>query len=225
MEPVKSPGNASPRRRQRAQATRLRIAKAAGALFRERGYTGTTMADIATEAGVAVQTVYFVFHTKVDVLNSTYELAVFGDGDPAPPEDQAWYRAALAEPRVAHAVRSVVGGAGEIVRRVAPLDLAVRTAAAGDPDAALFLARNEQMRVDGYRQMIDVLGTKSPLRPGLSLERATDILLFLVSPAAYRALVVERDWSHGDWVTWTSETFTAQVFDCPLEPEGPRPSA
>jgi len=82
----------------------------------------------------------------------------------------------------------------------------------GDPDAARFLARNEQMRVDGYGQMIDFLRAKSPLRADLSPERATDALLFLVSPAAYRALVVDRGWSHADWVAWSSETLTERLF-------------
>jgi hypothetical protein len=75
------------------------------------------MADIAEAAGVAVQTVCFVFHTKVDVLSSAYDLAVLGDTDPAPPQDQGWYRPAVTEPSVGLAVRSVVEGAGEIVRR------------------------------------------------------------------------------------------------------------
>ena len=223
MDPVKSPDRTGPPRRQRAQATRLRITKAASVLFCERGYTGTTMADIAEAAGVAVQTVYFVFHTKSDVLSSTYDLAVLGEGDPAPPQAQEWYRRAVSEPSVAAAVRSVVEGAGEIVRRVAPLDLAVRTAAASDPDAARFLARNESMRVVGYREMIDFLRTKSPLRANLSAERATDVLLLLVSPAAHRALVADRGWSHAEWVAWTSEALTAQVFDVHLGGAEPGP--
>ena len=223
MDPVKSPDRVGSPRRQRAQATRLRITKAAGVLFCERGYTGTTMADIADAAGVAVQTVYFVFHTKSDVLSSTYDLAVLGEGDPAPPQAQEWYRRAVSEPSVAAAVRALVEGAGEIVRRVAPLDLAVRTAAASDPDAARFLARNEDMRVDGYREMIDFLRTKSPLRANLSAERATDVLLLLVSPAAYRTLVVDRGWSHAEWVAWTSEALTAQVFDVHLGSAEPGP--
>ena len=56
------------------------------------------MADIAEASGVAVQTVYFVFHTKTEVLNSAYSLAVMGEDDPAVPQDQPWYRQALAEP-------------------------------------------------------------------------------------------------------------------------------
>ena len=170
------------------------------------------MADIADAAGVAVQTVYFVFHTKSDVLSSTYELAVLGEGDPSPPQAQDWYRRAVSEPNVVAAVRMRVEGSGEIVRRVTPLDLAVRTAAATDPDAARFLSQNERMRADGYREMIDLLSMKSPLRAGLSPERATDLLLFLVSPAAYRTLVADRGWSHEEWVAWSSEAVTDHLF-------------
>jgi AcrR family transcriptional regulator len=212
MDDVKSPNHARPPRRERAQATRLRIAKAAGVLFCERGYTGTTMADIADAAGVAVQTVYFVFHTKSDVLSTTYDVAVLGDGHPAPPQAQEWYRRAVSEPDAGTAIRAVVEGAGEIVRRVAPLDLAVRTAAASDPDVARFLAQNERMRLEGYREMVEFLSTKSPLRTGLSPERATDVMLLLVGPAAYRTLVADRGWSHAEWVAWSSEVLTEQLF-------------
>jgi AcrR family transcriptional regulator len=212
MDRVKSPSRARPSRRERAEATRLRIAKAAGVLFCERGYTGTTMADIADAAGVAVQTVYLIFHTKSDVLSTTYDVAVLGEGDPASPLAQEWYRRAVSERDTVAAVRAVVEGAGEIVRRVAPLDLAVRTAAASDPDAARFLAQNERMRLEGYREMVDFLSTKSALRAGQSAERATDVLLLLLGPAAYRTLVADRGWSHAEWVAWSSEALTEQLF-------------
>jgi AcrR family transcriptional regulator len=217
MDPVKSPDRIGSSRRQRAQATRVRITKAASGLFCERGYAGTTMADIADAAGVAVQTVYFVFHTKSDVLSSTYDLAVLGEGDPVPPQAQEWYRRAIAEPSVTVAVRAIVEGTGEILRRVAPLDLAVRAAAASDPDAAHFLAQNERMRLEGYREMMDFLGTRSPLRAGLSAERGLDVLLLLVSPATYRTLVADRGWSHEEWVAWSSEALTEQLFGIQVE--------
>ena len=75
-----------------------------------------------------------------------------GENDPAPPEMQEWYRQAVSEADATSAVRLVVGGVAEILRRVAPLDQVVRMAAAGDPDAAAFLSHNEGMRADGYRQ-------------------------------------------------------------------------
>src|SRR5262249_18350270 len=71
------------RRRQRAEqerrATRLRVIEAAHALFLDRGYVATTMADIAREAGVALQSVYKVGHSKADLLHEVRDLAVAGD--------------------------------------------------------------------------------------------------------------------------------------------------
>ncbi len=224
MAPVKHPDPARPSRRERARATRLRITRAAYALFCDRGYMGTTMADIADAAGVAVQTVYFTFHTKGEVLTSTYELAVLGEGDPTPPPLQPWYTRAVAEPDVTTALRSIVEGAAEIVRRVTPLDLVVRAAAESDPDTARILRHNEQLRVDGYREMVDLLRAKSGLRRGLTPERATHVLLLYVGPAAYRALVEDCAWTHAEWVDWTTETVLEQVCgvrDTQVAPESP----
>ena len=212
MSPVKRPGSSSPSRRERARATRLRITRAAYALFCRRGYAGTTMADIADAAGVAVQTVYFAFHTKGDLLSSTYDMAVLGDEEPAPPERQPWYMAAVAEPTVTRALRWVVEGAGEIERRVTPLDLAARAAAESDPDTARVWDHHEKMRAEGYREIVDLLRGKGELRPGLTPERATDLLLLFVGPAVYRSLVMDRAWSHREWVDWTTATLLEQVF-------------
>ena len=220
MEPVKSSTQSGPSGRRRARATRSRITKAAAELFAERGYVGTTMADIAAAAGVAVQTVYFVFHTKAEVLDSAYGLAVMGEDDPAVPQDQAWYRQALAEPDVSIAVQLVVDGLSEILRRVAPLDFAVRTAAAADPEASAFLARNEGMRADGYREMVAFLSRKRPLRENVTSARATDLMLFLAGPGAYRALVLERGWTHAEWVAWTSGALAQQLFEGAGQPSG-----
>src|SRR5215469_3584362 len=72
-------------RRDRARATRLRVIHAAQKVFTSHGYAGARMTDIAADAGVAVQTVYFTFHTKAELLQACYELAVLGEDDPTPP--------------------------------------------------------------------------------------------------------------------------------------------
>jgi AcrR family transcriptional regulator len=178
------------------------------------------MADIAAAAGVAVQTVYFVFHTKTDVLDNAYRLAVMGEADPAEPQDQEWFRQAVAEADISIAVQHVVGGLSEILRRVAPLDFAVRTAAAADPEASAFLASNEGMRTGGYREMVGLLSRKRPLRDNLTDEHATDLMLFLAGPGAYRALVLERGWTHAEWVAWTSGALAQQLFEGDNQPSG-----
>src|SRR2546422_11566269 len=54
----------STRRRAQAAQTRQDILKAAQQLFREGGYAGTTITDVAAAAGVAVETIYRGFGSK-----------------------------------------------------------------------------------------------------------------------------------------------------------------
>jgi len=192
-------------RRERARATRLRMMRAAYELFCERGYAGTTMADVAERAGVAVQTVYFTFHTKRDLLSGSYDLAVMGEADPLPPDVQPWYLAAAAEPGLGEAIRLIVEGIGEIERRTTPLDTVVRAAAQADPDSAAVWQRHEQLRHDGFeRMLVDVLLPKASLRDHLDAERATVLLLMLLGHGVYQALVLDYGWSHEAWADWVA---------------------
>src|SRR5258706_6438747 len=123
-------------RRGRAKATQWRIVKAAYRFFWAKGYAGTTMAQIAEAAGVAVQSVYFTFHTKAALLSRAYDFAVMGEEEPQIPQLQAWYRAMAAEPDITHALRHFVTGVGGITPRVTPLSLAAQVAADAAPDTA-----------------------------------------------------------------------------------------
>ena len=203
--------DASPRRA-RARATQWRIVKAAVALFCERGYTGTTMAHIAEAAGVAVQTVYFTFHTKAAVLSRAYDFAVMGEGEPNVPSEQPWYREMVATPDVVESLGRLVAGVGEIIRRITPLYVVASGAAASDPEVAEVVDRHERWRVEGYRGMVEVLRAKSALRPGLTPERATDLLLLYAGMDVYHALVEVAGWSHDEWAAWTRATLAHQVF-------------
>lgn len=57
-------------REQQAQLTRARILDAARRLLAAGTYSSVTMADIATEAGVAYQTVYGIFGSKVRLADA-----------------------------------------------------------------------------------------------------------------------------------------------------------
>jgi AcrR family transcriptional regulator len=185
--------------------------KAAYALFCEQGYAATTMAQIAEAAGVAVQTVYFTFHTKPALLSRAYEVAVGGD-PPVIPQQQAWHAEMTAAPGIVDALRAFVTGSGEIMRRVTPLYFAARVAAGADADAARVMAFNEHGRAAGYREDLGLLRTKAELRAGLSLERATDLLLLFVGPDVYRALVDGRGWTHDEWIEWAVSAVAEQIF-------------
>ena len=170
------------------------------------------MSDIADAAGVAVQTVYFTFHTKSELLSRAYDYAVLGDEEPIPPDQAAWYRQMTDEPDVTAALRDAVEGIGAIMRRATPLDTVVRAAAGSDPDTAAVRKFHERWRAQGYRGMVDILATKSAFRAGVSSERATDLLLLYIGMDVYRVLVLDFGWTHHEWIDWTVVTIGEQLF-------------
>ena len=204
-EPVK------PTRRERAEATRGRVIEAAHGLFCSRGYTGTRMVDVAELAGVAVQTVYFIFHTKAELLRACYARAVMGPDDPRPPEAQPWYAEVMAATTGREALRWFATGNAEIAARAGVLDDVVRSAL-HEPDAVAVRARSEQLRRDGYRRIAASLQERFGLRAGLGLERATDLMLALAGNAVYRPLVVDYGWSLDDYVEWLSGALAEQLL-------------
>jgi len=188
-------------RRERAQRTRSKVIRAAHTVFVERGYTGTRMTDVAAAAGVAVQTVYFIFHSKPELLAACYDSAVLGDDDPMPPRQQPWYAALLAATSTEKSVSDFVAGNTAICARVAVLDDTVRSAV-HEPEAAEVHQRSQRLRREGYQVLVHHWRTRFGLRPGLTEARAVDLLLMLSGPANYRELVVEDGWSTGAYRAW-----------------------
>jgi AcrR family transcriptional regulator len=208
---------ARPSRRDRARATRLRMIHAAQRVFIAQGYAGARMIDIAAEAGVAVQTVYFTFHTKAELLQACYELAVLGEDDPRPPPGQPWYAAMLDARDGQEAIRPFAEGNSAIAARVAQLDDVVRCAA-HEPDAARVRARNEQLRRDGYGRIVAHLADRFGLPDGLDPADAVDILLTLGGAATYRSLVIDYGWPHDRFVDWLTTTLSQQLLAPCAEP-------
>ncbi len=213
MATVKTPAGAVRlSRRDRADATRLRIVKSAYDLFCERGYAGTMLADVAQRSDVAVATVRFVFHTKAELLSRVFDFAVMGDDGPLPPEEQEWYGRMSAEPDLVTALRHLVAGVGTINVRATPLNTIVRATAESDPDTARVWAFHEQLRAGAHRAILEILVAKSPLRNGLTPERATHLLLFYLGSDAYRPLVLDVGWTHEEWVDWAVATIALELF-------------
>ena len=69
----KGDGGEEKPRRARGEQTRQLILETALRLFRERGYTETTMRAIAKEAGVAVGNAYYYFDSKEHLIQGFYD--------------------------------------------------------------------------------------------------------------------------------------------------------
>jgi AcrR family transcriptional regulator len=188
----------------------LKILRAATELFDEEGYTGTRMTDVARRAQVAVQTVYFVFHTKPELLQACFDLAVTGE-EGVPPPMRPFWRELRETTAASEAIRIFVRGNGEIASRAAKLDNAVR-GALHEPEAAAVLAKNEGLRRDGFANIIAHLDERFGLRPGLGRDVATDILMVIAGPQVYRSFVSDYGWTFDDYVDRVSRTLAAAII-------------
>ena len=195
-------------RRERAQATRQRMVAAAYKLFCARGYS-VPLTDIAAEAGVAVQTVYFTFHTKIALLSAVLETAVLGEGDTRAPHEREWFDDLKAEPDPRKALRHMVDGTKGIYPRVAPL---LDTMRSGDEEVRTLWAHSEQLRVEGYRLVVNELARKGPFRAGLDAAAATDVILALLSPDLYIYLAKDRGWPPERWQRWITNTLVEAIY-------------
>jgi AcrR family transcriptional regulator len=88
------------------------------------------MADIAREAGVAVQTLDLSFASKVAVMSAAFDIMIVGDDEPVPVIERSWYAVMRDEPDAARALSVFLRISSEIMERVYPLYPAMLAASA-----------------------------------------------------------------------------------------------
>lgn len=208
--------------RKKSELTRRKILRAAHHEFLASGYAGATVAAIAKRAGVAVQTVYFVFHTKADLISGVIDLAVMGEDEPIVPQEAGWWAEMTAKPDAAETLRIFVRGAAPLFERAAAISEVLRTAALTDPELRRTHERHEALRRAGFAEVIGLLISKRGLREGLEPEQAIDVFLTVCGDAVWHQLRGERGWSAEQVADWMCSALPALL----LEPDGePQPPA
>jgi AcrR family transcriptional regulator len=195
----------SPRRREQAAATRREILEAAQRLFEEQGYVATTMAAIAAEAGVALKTVYVAFETKAGILRALWHLLLRGDEADVPVLERPWYRELLAERNAERQLRRHAEQSRATKERIGTLLDVIRAAAAADRDSAALWDRIQSDFHEMQRGLVESLAARGALRPGLDVDRATDILWTLNNPDVWQLLVGRRGWTPAEYEEWLAE--------------------
>src|SRR6266545_1193936 len=198
MEPIME--HVKPKRRydssgRQAQARRTRqvILDAAERQFLRDGYAATTVAAIAAEAGVSVETIYKAFGGKPGLVRAIYERGLAGR-EPVPAFQRAdAMRERETDPETI--MRNWGALTSEVSSIVSPIARLVRAAAATDPDMAALLRANNDVREQRARHHARFLKRRGYLREGVSLAQATDILWTCTSDELYDLLVVQRGWS------------------------------
>jgi AcrR family transcriptional regulator len=193
-------------RRDKARATRARILAAAEVEFLDRGFHGATIANIARRAGVAAQTVYFVFNTKAALISAVIDNAVMGEGEPTIPQASEWWAAMMADPSADAALRHFIDGAGPMFARASAISEILRAAALTDDEVRHTHEFHEGMRRDGFGQVITLLAEKASLKPELTVQTATDILMVIFGDTLYYLMTAEYSWTHDQLMDWLRRT-------------------
>jgi AcrR family transcriptional regulator len=201
MTPPSSPAASSTRRysstrraRQAAQ-TRADVLLAAARLFARSGWTGTTLAAIAAEAGVAVETIYTGFSSKKELLRAAMDVAMVGDAQPVPLIQRDQFQqlrqlpAARRLPAGLHLIGELFDGGD-----VTGVWSAMLEAAASDEEVAGWCAELEKGRRETLSEFLQIVLDRTVPGPLL------DVLWVLIGPDAYTRLATQRGWNRSMWV-------------------------
>ncbi len=192
--------------------TRAQILRAATELFLADGYTATTMPAIATAAGVTRATVFNSVGSKAEVLKAAYDVAVVGDSAPVPIFQRREMMAMFEEPdpqRTLELYAEIIAGIGE---RISGLYEVFRAAATADPVISAVWEQIQRERLIGATYFVSMLASKGPLRDGLSLDAAADIVWVHIDNGIYHRFVRERGWPRDQFEAWFATTLDAQLL-------------
>ena len=166
-----------------ADQTRRDILQTARQLFARQGYAATSVADIAREAGVAVQTIYARLGSKrgmlmalIDLIDEEAGVGALVDGirDASTPE-----RALRAEIRLTRVFQE---RSGDIIG-------ALFAAAAVEPDLAAAVAEGQRRHRNGARLTAARLTELGGLRETLGAEQAAALIAITTTHQAWRELL------------------------------------
>jgi TetR/AcrR family transcriptional regulator, regulator of autoinduction and epiphytic fitness len=188
-------------RTEQAQMTRARILDAARRLLVRGTYSSVTMDEIAKEAGVAYQTVYAIFGTKLRLAQGLMELGFphVDDAlkllDPLRQSDDA----ELALRTGAHVSRLIYELCADLLRFIRE---------SGDPALLAHYRQREEQRLLAMTQfgLPAMLERSGRLRPGTSPSKAVAVFWALTGPDPYTQLIFDTGWTPSAYEEWLGDT-------------------
>jgi AcrR family transcriptional regulator len=196
----------SNRRKKQAAATREDILAAARHLFATRGYAATSMSAIAAEAETAVQTIYDSVGPKHAII-----LAMVGILEEEAGVGEVQRRLGLAQdPR--ELIEVFVGFTRWFTEHGADIVQAMASAAPTEPDVAVALQKANENHHRGASYVARRLAGTDALKPGISAERASDVIAVLTWGTMWRQLTGERGWSLDECEEWMVDSIAALLL-------------
>ena len=204
----------SPRRRNQAQATRAAIAAAARELFLARGWSGTTVGEVAVRAGVGEATVYAAYRSKaglaralVDAVDIAADVAGSAqdvlDADPDP--------------------RAQLAFMISIDRRLFEHDgnlIAMLHDARAEPELRAAYDRG-RARADQIHRGVFNSWAAHWFRAGMGAAEAADTYAALCNIGVYQVLTGERGWTPDHVQDWWHDSLSRLLLTGTPPPAGP----
>jgi AcrR family transcriptional regulator len=201
----------STRRSAQAAQTRRDVLDAAVQRFGETGWAGTTLAAIAAQAGVAVETIYTGFGSKKGLLRAAMDVAVVGDDQPVALAERPAYRQVTEGP-VAQRVHMAAQLVASIHARSAGVWSAIVEAAGADPEVAAWRSEFEHnRRLEVQRAAPAVFGHPVDAAVG-------DLVWALLGPEVYRKLVDELGLTREEYEARVAEALRRFMTPGPTRP-------
>jgi AcrR family transcriptional regulator len=194
------------RRERQAAATRQEIGAAARRLFARHGYAGTSMAAIAREAGVSVQTIYDSIGSKAtlvaalnDLIDEEAGVAALAARIPTTDDPVALLDIAVS---ISHNVNE----------RCADIAAVVFSGAAVEPALAAIRDEGRRRHRNGIGRLVARVVAVDGLRPGVETTEAADVIAVLTDPQVARTFVVGYGWTWRRWHEWTLATLVTLLL-------------
>lgn len=198
------------RRRAQAQENRQLVLHAAHELFVTQGYGATSITQIAAAAGVAPETVYAGFRTKLTVLRRAWDIAVGGDDRDVDLLERPEMRAVFAEPDLPTRLVRLAHVNTAVMRRTAHLRRAIAGAAGGDPAAAEFLAEIDRVRFSALRE--HALAAEATGQLAVPADTCRDVLFATTDGGLWLNLVDFCGWPDDQYATWLADLWRAALL-------------
>ncbi|MEO7369517.1 MAG: TetR family transcriptional regulator [Ilumatobacteraceae bacterium] len=217
MEPttaeVKPRSYDSSRRHRTAQATRVRIVAAARKRFLSDGYATSTIATIAGDADVSVDTVFKAFGGKPGLLRAIHSQSLAGVEPVGAEARSDALQTTEGDPDVI--MRGLGRLTAEVAPLVAPLMLLIRDAALTDPEVAGLKTQLDQQRLDRMTHNARTLAAAGHLRPDITIEHAAEVMWTYSAPEFFELLVIRRGWTSEQLGDFVGDALAAHLLPRP----------
>ena len=183
---------------------------AAARLFTADGYVQTTIDGIATESGVAVQTVYNSVGNKAAVLSAVLDSAAAGSGA----QGGSWSSCGTApgrHPTLNPSIGVLADWFVEVHPRTAGIVAVISQAAAVDGTAARLEKDRGLQRLRRYEEAAAAARARGGLSSGMSDAEGAAAIWSLGHHQVYRTMVQDAGWSVPAYREWLGKALAAAL--------------